>query len=471
MQLSLRASSKETDTALADRNDPTLPAILEFQAPSTAIVNAPVPRFARSIALLISSMVVASLTALAVIQVDRVVVATGKVVSEAATVVVQPLDTSIVRSIDVKPGDLVKAGQVLARLDPTFAAADLTALQAQVGSLQAQVSRLQAEADNRPFTYTGLDPSLTLQAATYAQRKAEYDFKIENYQQKMNSLSATIARARSDAEGYRDRLQYAKSLETMRRELERLNVGSKINTLAAMDTRAEMQRNLDSALQAASSSQRDLAALIAERNAYEQNWRVDISEKLSEATSKLSDAREALNKAQLRRELVELKAETDGVVLSVSKASVGSVLTAGQQLISLVPTDAPLEVEANIPGNTDGFVQVGDPVTIKFDTFNYTQYGLAYGTVRMVSPDSFTMMDEQRNPTGAITPSIPSGSAAVWFRSRISIDKVALKNVPPNFRLMPGMPITADIKIGKRSVLRYLLGRIAPLTTEGMREP
>jgi HlyD family secretion protein len=470
MQLSLRASSKETDTALVDRSDPTLPAILEFQAPSTAVVNAPIPRIARSIALLISTMVVASLTALALIQVDRVVIATGKVVSEAATIVVQPLDTSIVRSIDVKPGDMVKAGQVLARLDPTFAAADMTALQMQVGSLQAQVSRLQAEAENRPLTYAGLDPNLTLQAAIYAQRKAEYDFKIENYQQKMNSLSATIARARSDAEGYRDRLQYARSLETMRRELERLNVGSKINTLAAMDTRAEMQRNLDSATQAAASAQRDLAALVAERNAYDQNWRVDISEKLSEAATKLSDAREALNKAQLRRELVELKAETDGVILSVSKVSVGSVLTAGQQLITLVPTDAPLEIEANIPGNTDGFVQVGDPVTIKFDTFSYTLYGLAHGTVRMISPDSFTMMDEQRNPTGAITPAVNS-NAAVWYRSRITIDKVDLHNVPPHFRLMPGMPVTADIKIGTRSVLRYLLGRIAPLATEGMREP
>ncbi len=471
MPPSLRASSKATDLAIVDRSDPTLPAILEFQSPSTAIVNAPVPRLAKSIALLVTTLVVASLAALSVIPVDTVVTASGKVVSEAATVVVQPLDTSIVRTIEVKPGDIVKTGQVLARLDPTFVAADMSALQAQVGSLQAQVSRLQAEAESRPFTYTGLDPNLALQAAIYAQRQAEYNYKIEGYNQKMSSLAATIARAQSDADGYHDRLQYAKSLEAMRRELERLNVGSKINTLAAMDTRAEMQRYMDSSEQTVASAKRDLAALVAERNGYQQNWHVDTSEKLADATSKLSDAREALNKAQLRRELVELKAEMDGIILTVSKVSVGSVLTAGQQFITLVPTDAPLEVEANIPGTEDGYVRVGDPVAIKFDTFNYTQYGMAHGTVRMISPDSFTVMDEQRNPTGAISPSSNTPSSAVWYRSRIAIDRVELHDVPKNFRLMPGMPVTADIKVGQRTVMRYLLGRVIPLASEGMREP
>ena len=84
----------------------------------------------------------------------------GVVVARRPTIVVQPLETAIVRSIDVNAGDVVHAGQVLARLDPTFAAADMGALAAQVSPLQAQVSRMQAEMENRPFTYTGLDPNL-----------------------------------------------------------------------------------------------------------------------------------------------------------------------------------------------------------------------------------------------------------------------------------------------------------------------
>jgi hemolysin D len=468
MQLLPRPSSKAI-SVVADRDDPTLPAILEFESPSAGIIAAPVPAAARHVTWIVASMFAAAVAAMALIPVDRVVTAAGKVVSQAPTLVVQPLEASIVRTIEVRDGEFVRAGQLLARLDPTFAAADMGALAAQVSSLQAQVSRLQAEADGRPFNYTGLDPNLSLQAAIFAQRQAEYNFKLENYSQKVNGYASTVARSESDAAGYRSRLQVATNVEQMRRELERMQVGSKLNTLAAMDSRAEMDRNMRSAEETAVASRRELAAMVAERDGYVQNWHADVSEKLSEAIGKLSDARESLNKAQLRRQLVELRADRDATVLTVAKVSVGSVLQSGQQFITLVPADAPLEVEANISGRDDGFVHVGDSVAIKFDTFPFTQYGLAHGTVRSVSADSFTAQDEQRNPTSSVP--LPTNSSEPYYRARVTIDRVALHDTPVGFRLMPGMPVTADIKVGKRTVLKYLLGRVLPVTSEAMREP
>lgn len=469
MSLLPRPSSKAISTTLDDRMDPTLPAILEFQSPSSAIINLPMPRIARKIALTFSSMIALMLVGAGIIKVDQVVTANGLVVSQMPSIVVQPLEASILRSIDVHQGDIVHAGQVLARLDPTFAAADMSTLVAQVSTLQAQVSRMQAEVENRPFSYSGLDPNMALQAAIFGQRQAEFNFKIENYQQKLDSLQATLARSRADITAFGDRLVYAKTLEKMRVELEHLNVGSKINTLSAMDTRAEMAGNLAGAEQQALGAQRDIAALIAERNGYVQNWHAEIADKLTDALSKLSDARESLNKAQLRRQLVELRAERDGTVLSVGKVAVGSVLTAGQQLITLVPTDAPLEIEANIAGKDDGHVHVGDAVDIKFETFPYTQYGLGHGVVRVVSADSFTAQDEQRNPTGSVP--LPSQSAEVYYRARITLDEINLHGTPPGFHLVPGMPVTADVRVGKQTVLRYMLGKTVPLATEGMREP
>ena len=91
---------------------------------------------------------------------------------------------------------------------PTFAAADVGALAAQVATCRPQVSRLQAEADGRPFTYTGLDPNLALQAAIFAQRQSEYNYKLENYRQKINGLVVGIAQGQSDAAGYRSRLAW-----------------------------------------------------------------------------------------------------------------------------------------------------------------------------------------------------------------------------------------------------------------------
>ena len=464
-------AGKGRSTALIAAADPALPIILEFQSPSTAIINTPTPRSARYVSWSIASMVALIIAAGFWIKVDRVVTTPGRVVAQAATLVVQPLETSIVRTIEVREGESVHAGQILARLDPTFAAADLGALAAQVSALQAQVSRLQAELDNRPFTYSGLDPNLALQAAIFGQRQSEYTYKIAAYREKLDSLGATIRKSQSDAVIYRDRLAYARTVEQMRKDLERLNVGSKISTLQAMDSRAEIQRTADSSDQAVIGAQRDLGALTAERNGYEQSWHADIAEKLAEAAGKLSDARESLNKAQLRRQLVELRADRDATVLSIGKMSIGSVVTAGQQMFTLVPNDAALEVEINIPGTENGYVHLGDPVAIKFDTFPYIQYGMAHGVVRIISADSFTQQDEQRNPTGSVPVAGGPGAAGLWYRARVTLDNVDLHDVPKGFRLIPGMSVTSDILVGKRSIMRYLLGKFAPIAEEGMREP
>src|SRR5438552_15179241 len=151
MPMSKSSSNALTVVRRRREPDPTLPAILEFQWPSTAIVNAPIPRSARGIAWVITSMVAALIAAMGLIPLDQVVTARGIAVSKAPTILVQPLETAIVRSIEVREGQTVHAGEVLARLDPTFAAADLGALSAQVASLSAEVSRLQAEAEGKPF--------------------------------------------------------------------------------------------------------------------------------------------------------------------------------------------------------------------------------------------------------------------------------------------------------------------------------
>jgi hemolysin D len=472
MQLLPRPSSKATDRALVvpERQDPSLPVILEFQSPSTAIVNYPIPRRAQHTAWVVTSMFVACLITAGVMKVDRVVTARAIVVSRDSTLVVQPMETSIVRSIDVHEGEAVHAGQLLARLDPTFAAADLGADARNVANFQAQVDRMQAEVQDKPFTYTGLDPNLSLQAAIYAQRKSQYDYTLQDYKEKCDSLIQAIARANSDAAGYRDRLEVAQSVEQMRRQLEKLQVGSRLNTLAAVDNRAEMARALANAEETATGAQRDLASELAQRDAFVQQWHADVADKLADAVNQLTTARQALEKDQLRRQLVELRAERDATVLTIDKVSVGSVLRVGEQFITLVPSDAPLEVEADILGSDDGYVHVGDPVSLKFDTFPYTHYGMAYGTVRIISADSFTQQEDQRDPTNSV-PTPAQAQFEPYYRARVAIDRIALHDVPAGFRLMPGMPVTADIKVGKRTVLQYLLERVLPVANEAMREP
>ena len=120
-----------------------IPALLEFESPTAALVGAPVKPAARSILWSVVSAVVASIAIAALFPIDMVVSGAGRVVSLRATNVVQPLETAIVRAINVREGQKVHAGEVLARLDPTFSGADVSALQATVKSFQAEVDRLE----------------------------------------------------------------------------------------------------------------------------------------------------------------------------------------------------------------------------------------------------------------------------------------------------------------------------------------
>jgi HlyD family secretion protein len=97
---------------------------------------------------------------------------------------------------------------------------------------------------------------------------------------------------------------------------------------------------------------------------------------------------------------------------------------------------------------------------------------LGHGTVKTISADSFTAQDEARSRTGwsGSLPTSPD-NAEPYFRSRITIDRLDLHDLPAQFRLSPGMPATAEIKIGKRTVLSYLLGHVVRVGSEGMREP
>src|SRR5208282_1964233 len=198
-----------------------------------------------------------------------------------SNVVVQPLETSIVRSIDVEEGQLVKKGDVLAQLDPTFAASDAVSEQQQAASLKAEVDRLQAEMDGRPFLSDGSQAG-QLQAMLFAQRHAELTYKLENYRQKIDSLRAKVDQATSDIKSYTERLAVAQKVEVMRKELERLQVGSQLNTLAATDSRVEMARDLDASRSILAGAQRDLDAEIAERDGYIQTVRNDTGQQLSE---------------------------------------------------------------------------------------------------------------------------------------------------------------------------------------------
>jgi HlyD family secretion protein len=258
----------------------------------------------------------------------------------------------------------------------------------------------------------------------------------------------------------------------MRRDLERLRVGSRLSLLDAETVRAENGRNLQAANTTNLAAKSDLEALVAERDAFLQQTRSETSQQLVAQRGKLSEALDERNKRDLRRRLVDLRAERDGVVLTVAKVSVGSVMQSGEALMTLVPNEVVLEVEASIAGRDAGFVQSGNAAVIKFDTFSYTTYGYAVGTVRTVSGDSFVDPQSVGGPAarpGAVQPE--GGRGASFYRARVSLDDVRLHNLPGSLHLTQGMPVTVDIKVGEHTIIAYFAARVIPVLSEGLREP
>ena len=126
-------------------------------------------------------------------------------------------------------------------------------------------------------------------------------------------------------------------------------------------------------------------------------------------------------------------------------------------LFTLMPLNAPLEAEIHIASRDVGFVRVGDPCTLKIDAFNFVEHGWAEG-VRWISEGAFTV-DETNKPVEA------------YYKLRCTVEHNNFRNVPASFRLIPGMTLTADIKVGTRSVAMYMLRGTARGFSEAMREP
>jgi len=466
--------------AVATTDDAVAPLLLEYESPSAELLALPVPFRSRFVIWLIASMFAAILTVAFTYPIDRIVSSSGKVIATEPNVVVQPLETSIVRTIEVKEGQLVHKGDVLARLDPTFTENDAASTAQQAQSLQAQVDRLHAELDGRTYVSDGT-PASQLEAMMYTQRHAEFTYKMVNYQQQIDSLKAKLDQAKSDVASYTERLKVAALVEDKRRELEKLQVGSQLNTLAAIDNRVEIARNLEAARQTALAAKQDLDAKTSERDGYVQSWRNDTGTLLSQQQRLLFDMQDQADKNKLRHELVILRADRDAIVLSIAPISVGSVLQPADQFFTLVPIDSPLEIESIVDARDAGFAHLGDPVTIKFQTFPYFAYGISRGTLKLLSADSFHQpMDNSVTRgmgTGQSTASsqpmsrTEMASGNFFYVARISIDQMLLHDLPAGFHLVPGMPVQADIKVGTRTAVEYLLSRVIPATTEGMHEP
>src|SRR5262249_49744254 len=148
-------------------------------------------------------------------------------------------------------------------------------------------------------------------------------------------------------------------VEDMRKELERMNVGSRLNSLMATDSRVEMSRSLAQAQNQIQSASHDMAAAKADRDVFAEQWKSDIAKQLVDKRGAYADVQEKLAKAERRGDMVTLRAVQDAVVLELGKVSVGAVVQPADKLFSMVPIDGGLSIETDVAASDQGFVVAG----------------------------------------------------------------------------------------------------------------
>jgi membrane fusion protein, hemolysin D len=446
--------------------------IRQYQSETDEIRAAPEPLQARLTLFAAAGLFFALIGIALAFKLDRVVTSEfGQVVSVEPTVVLQALDASIIKSIAVKDGQQVKKGQLIATLDPTFAAADVAALRLQIASLEAEIGRCQAELTHQPFDMpVGTLPEAAryeaIQKNYYDERKAQFDAQIRSYDEQIAEAKSTLVRLSSDQALYADRAKLAKEIEAMHAKLAADRVGSELELLVATDQKLEMQRNADFDQNSIVETEHQLKSTAANRDAFIQQWMSQVSLELVNARNQLDAAREQLDKAAKHKDLVRITAPDNAVVLRLAKLSVGSVLKEGDTFATLARLHSPLQAEVTIDPRNIGFIRVGDPATIKFDAYDFIEHGSASGKVLWISDGTFAT-----DPVTGATADAQGNSVPPYYQVRIGFTKLALRNVPADFRLLPGTTLSADIHVGTRSAFMYMMGGLLRGMNEAMREP
>jgi hemolysin D len=400
-------------------------------------------------------------------ELDIIAVADGKLVPDTYVKIVQPTDSGVVKEILVKEGEEVKTGQVLMRMDTALSESDLKALTADYKNKRIALRRIDAQLAGEAFMRRAEEP-----AELFAQVFAQYLANRQAYENALAQERATLEKAKHDvaaAEQVQKKLAqtlpHYRDQEAAYEKLTKDGFAGKLMYTDKQRERIEHEQDLRaqeeviaSARSTIAQEEKKIAQISADYRRALQTERVDIA-------SQLEKADQELIKQEHRHEYLELRAPQDGVVKDLATHTIGTVTSPGTILMTLVPKDEKLRAEVWVKNDDIGFVRKALPVKIKLATFTFQKYGMVRGEVAHVSADS---ADQSAAP--ATQGPAKSGGEPLAYRTLVNLKDQFLEVDGEKFRLAPGMQVSAEIHLGTRTVLEYLLSPVQKAFHEAARE-
>lgn len=387
---------------------------------------------------------------------DKVVRGVGRVVPQAQNQLVQHFEGGIIAEILVREGDAVKKGDVLLRIDNSFARAELQSARLETRAKKLRVQRLTAEAQG--LNELVFDTALTQDLAIIATREMDlFRSRMQTLDSQIRILDEQLRQKELELSELNSRwtlTQNERELVSKRLgNLRRLAVAGAVSQNELLDNERGMQQIETRISDLAHTIPRTEAALneIRERrNEVTLRFRADSERERADnelAVAKLEEQIAAMTDRSVRADVM---APLDGVVNKLFVTTLGGVVKSGEPLVQLVPTGSAIAVEARVSPNDRAQVWPGLPATVKISAYDFSQYGGLTGKVIDISPDTLT--DEK---------------GQTYYRVKLEAEAADFGRDKP---VVPGMMAEVDILSGQQTVMQALIRPVRTLRDRALRE-
>ncbi|MBF0156305.1 MAG: HlyD family type I secretion periplasmic adaptor subunit [Magnetococcales bacterium] len=387
--------------------------------------------------------------------IEEVVTSPGEVIPSTPVRQVQHLEGGIVAEILVAEGDMVPAGGVLVRFDPAPLLAEKDQYLAKLAGLEARKARLEAFAEERPAVfnregaYSALVPGqeALLQARIVALRSQGEILKSQS--------EASVSRLRSlklQVQSVQDRIALLDEDLRLREQGLEKGLVSRISVLAARQERERTQGEVARLKGEIDKENKVLEETGARLRSLTDDARRESLAELDGVQLEWVQVREAMNRIEEKLGRMEVRSPVSGVIQSLATRTVGGVVPPGGEIAHIVPVDETRLVEIRISPADVGHVAVGQTVTVKVLTYDFARYGGIPGVLTAISPTTF--QEEGVEP---------------YYKGRIRLMRSHVDRLP-SASVWPGMTVQADVNIGSKTLLEYLLKPIYASSAGAFRE-
>ena len=393
-------------------------------------------------------------------EIDRTVRGQGRVISSSQLQTVTSLEGGVLEDILVQPGERVRAGEALVRLDPTQSGADLGSSSATAVALDMKIARLRAEVAGQAPRYpeptnTEAARQLQIEKSLYSSRQATLRSSLSAGQAQIERARQGVAQAQAAMQARQSALTQAQSEVDAVRPLVDNGIEPRMTLTRAEAQRATAQSDLASARAGLSQAGAQVAEASANLARIRQDWREQAAGELAVAQADYEARASTLPALQARVERTTLRAPTAGEVSRVLVTTRGSAVAPGEPVVELVSDDDALLVEVRINPQDIGSVRIGQEAKVGITAYDQAVYGALDGVVRTISPDSI----------------VDPNSGEIYYVVRVATEATALTG-PGGQDLTIGPGMVADVSLlgDKRTILQYILTPITRLSETAFRE-